>query len=506
MMRIMLEHAADFEGWRAGARRAAEQGLGLEDISWVVGDAPRSLFDTMAAEPDVAERTNRAPKVRLRVPAAFLDLARQMISHRDSGRFDLAYKILLQLQREPGLLGNAADREVHRALGLAKAVRRDAHKMTAFVRFRKVGETADGVEQFVSWFEPDHYIVRHTAPFFKRRFHNMQWSILTPDECAHWDGARLTFEAGAGLERRPREDALEDYWRTYYRSIFNPARLKVKAMTAEMPKKYWRNLPEAQLIPELVGAAEGRSSDMIAAAASVPHAGRMARRAREAAVSVQAAGCGAGGSGREVPREFDSLEGMKRALCSCRSCPLWQPATQAVAGEGPPAARFMLVGEQPGDEEDLGGRPFIGPAGRLLDELLVEAGVRRAGCYVTNAVKHFKYEARGKRRLHKSPSAGEIDHCRWWLKKEIEFVRPRVIVGLGASAVRGITGRAMRLGEARGETVALDGGAQMVATYHPSYLLRLENVAERKRVRRQMVADLVSARGLAGVHGITFGG
>jgi DNA polymerase len=170
-------------------------------------------------------------------------------------------------------------------------------------------------------------------------------------------------------------------------------------------------------------------------------------------------------------------------------------ASQTVFGEGPSTADLMLVGEQPGDQEDRIGRPFVGPAGRLLDEALQEAGMQRARLYLTNAVKHFKNEPRGKRRIHKKPNAAEIDHCKWWLDVELRLVRPKVVVALGATAARSLLGRPIQVEASRGRVLQL-GGPLLVVTVHPSLLLRLPDAAAKAREFRRVVADLMFANDL----------
>lgn len=185
---------------------------------------------------------------------------------------------------------------------------------------------------------------------------------------------------------------------------------------------------------------------------------------------------------------------LRRAAAGCRDCPLWANATQTVFGEGPSGARMMLVGEQPGDVEDRKGQPFVGPAGRLLDRALADAGIDRAAVYVTNAVKHFKWEPRGKRRMHKTPAQREIDACRQWLDGEIDALRPAIIVCLGATAAKALLGSAFRITKSRGEVLHPEGLPPVLATYHPSYLLRLKDRPGGEDAYRDFVSDLERAR------------
>jgi DNA polymerase len=186
------------------------------------------------------------------------------------------------------------------------------------------------------------------------------------------------------------------------------------------------------------------------------------------------------------------------AVQACRRCDLWRHATQGVAGEGAARAALMFVGEQPGDQEDLAGKPFVGPAGQMFDKALAEAGVARGETYVTNAVKHFKHEPRGKRRIHAKPDVGEIRACRWWLENERRLVRPKVIVALGATAGRAVFDRPVSVSKDRGHAFDLGDGAKGLITVHPAYLLRLPSPDDRARAWKLFVADLRTAHELAG--------
>jgi uracil-DNA glycosylase len=188
-----------------------------------------------------------------------------------------------------------------------------------------------------------------------------------------------------------------------------------------------------------------------------------------------------------------SLRQLAAAEQACTRCPLYRNATQAVPGEGPSHATFMLVGEQPGDKEDLAGKPFVGPAGRMFDRALHDAGIRREEAYVTGAVKHFKHEMRGKRRLHKRPNTYEIERCKIWLDDERRLVKPAAIIALGVTAARSLTGKTVTITKLRGKTLVLADGTRLFVTVHPSSLLRIEDEADRKDAYGKFVADLKHA-------------
>jgi DNA polymerase len=465
MHAIALSDAVDLAGWRKASRTLALQGIPPEQTVWSVGAAD-DLFAEADASGDMAGTFT--------VPRGILDMAETVIQANDPARFALLYALVWRAHRgEKQILHDAADPLVQRVMRLAQAVRRDTHKMRAFLRFREVTE-ADAT-RYVAWFEPSHFIVEANADFFVRRFATMRWSILTPYRSVHWNGVETVFAPGADPADVPNDDRLAAYWRAYFSSIFNPARLKVAAMTSEMPKKYWRNMPEADAIPELIRGAPARARQMVEAPVLSPP-----RPVRPKAVAMQAA---------PVP----AADG----VAACRRCGLWQAATQAVWGEGPTDARMMLVGEQPGDQEDLAGRPFVGPAGQLLDRALMAAGIARDTLYITNAVKHFKFEPRGKRRIHQSPDSGEIQACRFWLDQERALVRPAVTLLLGASAARAVLGRPVTISRERGRAIGLDHGTALV-TVHPSYLLRLPDEAARDAAYAQFLADLRLAAALVG--------
>jgi DNA polymerase len=395
-----------------------------------------------------------AANPRPQVPTALVDLLERAACHTDPNGHALMYRLLWRVVHgRRTLLHDAADGDVMAVTRLAKAVDRASHKMKAFVRFREL-HTAQGL-RYVGWFEPAHDVLQRTAPFFARRFASLLWTIVTPGGGVRWDGNALCFfdvEHGLVL---PDHDAAESLWLTYYESIFNPARLNVSMMRKEMPIAYWRNLPEAARIPALVAKAMPRAGRMIEE--QMPRGTNPCRK-----VAIPA----------DPPTFAPGQWPAKTALDTCRRCPLGERATQGVAGEGPPDARLMLIGEQPGDEEDLAGKPFVGPAGKLLRRALRDADLDPAALYITNAVKHFSYEPRGKRRVHKTPVQREIEACRAWLDAEIDRVRPDVIVALGASALSALLRTRVPVATARQQVLVHTSGARIVATYHPSAVLR----------------------------------
>jgi uracil-DNA glycosylase len=468
MHSITLDSATDFDGWRTAARSLLAADIAPDRVSWRVAGQSASLFEEQVTPQPTAPTS-------FTVPRELLALAASATLHRDPSRFALLYRLLWRLRQLPRLLSLAMDPDVVQAQAWAQSVRRDIHKMHAYVRFREVCGTDP--RAFVAWFEPDHHIVAASAPFFVRRFANFPWAILTPERSAHWNLHELSFGPGAKRSDAPADDATEDLWLQYYASIFNPARLKVSAMQGHMPKKYWRNLPESELIPQLVARSHARTQEMMARPATTP------QHRRKPALAPSALNRGSA----------SSLDAVRRAAAHCRDCPLWKNATQTVFGEGNEHARVVVVGEQPGDQEDLTGLPFVGPAGKLLNRALDAAGIDRKATYVTNAVKHFKFEPRGKRRIHKKPSDLEISACHQWLSRELELLQPTLVVALGASAARSIFGRTTPIEKNRGHIIKADHGStagpDILVTVHPSFLLRVP-AEDKEAAYKRFVADL----------------
>ncbi|MEM9577868.1 MAG: UdgX family uracil-DNA binding protein [Pseudomonadota bacterium] len=472
MAHVSLPRIGTAEAWREAARGFLTAGTSPDQITWGDTSTPAGLFDAPCSAP---------PAGTVTVPRSFLQMAGAVVWHNDPERFARLYGFLWRLRDAPHLMSDRGDADLAHLRRMEKNVRRCQHKMKAFVRFREIGEPDAPRRSFAAWFEPTHHTIEPTAQFFARRFADMDWRILTPDISVFFESGQMRFEADHPRPALP-EDASEALWVTYFRNIFNPARLKVQAMQSEMPKKYWKNMPEAAAIPDLIASAPARARKMALAAPTLPPARTAAVQAQQAALhSVW------DGPAEALPREIHA----------CTRCPLHKTATQAVPGEGPMDADLMIVGEQPGDQEDLQGRPFVGPAGQLFDTVAGAAGLDRKAAFVTNAVKHFKFEPRGRRRLHQRPDAGEIHHCRWWLAAEIAQIQPKLIVAMGATAAQALTGSGKDLMRRRGEVEQGRDSVPVLITLHPAYLLRVPDAQKRTEAMKLFESDLSKAAQLA---------
>ena len=408
-----------------------------------------------------------------------MDMLESAACCRVPNRWAFLYLVLWRWQQGEKDVISAADEDGARLHGMVKAVRREEHDMHAYIRFRERREEA-GPPRFVAWFEPNHDVLPQVARHFASRMGRVTWMIATPEASVMWDG--VTLHSTGALMRGPEDidDAGEALWLTYYRSIFNPARLNAELMHGHIPSRFWKNLPEGAVVPEMV-------SQAAAGARRVGQTRSVGQR-----------------NGTSIPISADKAQPERDApstLDKCRRCDLWKNATQAVPGVGPAAgpdkARIMLVGEQPGDQEDLAGLPFVGPAGNLLERAMTEAQVERRTIYLTNAVKHFKWEPRGKRRIHKTPAQREIEACSYWLESEIAEVAPKVIVALGSTALKAVTGDAhATLKDVLGKPFQL-GEQWIVVVYHPSYILRVPGEDAKAQAFAVMVDGLRRARELA---------
>ncbi len=463
-----------FTGWRKIARNLLSANIPPAQINW---DAD-SLFSSELPP-------GKVPFAK--VPPDFLNLAKTVACHCDPSRWSLLYRILWRITHggERHLMQITSDPEISKASAMAKNVRREIHKMHAFVRFKLIStDEESGRERYAAWFEPDHHVIEPASPFFRERFSNMDWSIFSPKGCVHWIDGEFSFSPGLPGNPIEHPDVMESAWSTYYRSIFNPARLKTAMMQSEMPKRYWKNLPEAVHIPDLISKSRSRVDHMLAKetsrvkqAPALPYLAKLRDMSDLQPVAT-------------IPQEVLPLSELKELAANCRACPLWENATCTVFGKGPENARIMIVGEQPGDQEDISGEPFIGPAGKLLDRALAEAGIDRSEVYVTNAVKHFKWTPRGKLRLHQKPDPTEIDACRPWLLAELKNIQPDIIILLGGTAARSLLGKDIQVTKDRGAIDAPNLAPKVIVTVHPSYLLRLPTSNRQDEELSKFIVDL----------------
>jgi probable DNA metabolism protein len=457
-----------FDRWRDAARDLLLAGTSPDLVDFHdVHSAPAPSLDLTPSTPPSAQtgpQSGKAPHV----PRPFLKEAFLAAHHRSPHRWNLLYRLLWKLQSDRNLLHIEVDPWVAEFKSLARQVGHDLHKMHAFVRFRKI-QDREG-EHFIAWHKPAHRILDLAVPFFAERFSVMRWSILTPDNSVSWDPATrsATFGPGADRSQAPSGDELEDLWQTYYSSIFNPARLNPSAMRSHMPVKYWSSLPEVDLLPTLITRAGSRVASMVSTQRATPTAQPFVP------------------SGATLPM-------LRQALPACQGCSLFQHATQAVAGRGPGTATLMLVGEQPGDKEDLAGEPFVGLAGEVLRRALHELGISSSDLYMTNAVKHFKFVQRGKLRIHKNPAQSEVNACRPWLEAEIQALRPRVILCMGATSARALLGATFALMRDHGRVISTRYCDQIIATVHPSAILRTTDKDKAKDLYEIMKSDLLVA-------------
>ena len=443
------------EEWRHDARLLVSNEIHPHQVTWNDRHQQQSLFN----DQPLLDASRTSPSIG----KEFITLAETVACHRHPERWSLLYHAVWRLTHgEKNLLRITTDPLTHALRQMQQSVRRDAHKAKAFVRFRQTKD-AENKERYIAWHRSDHYILPLVAPFFKRRFSTMEWSILTPDQSVWWDGKNLQY--GAGVEAATvEEDALEALWCDYYKAIFNPARVSVSAMKKEMPVRYWATLPEASTIARLLAEAPKRVDKMIQT-----FEGSLVSAANFLPVE------------RDIPH-------LRSAAMDCKGCSLYRCATQTVFGEGPTDARIMLVGEQPGDEEDLQGKAFVGPAGQLLNRALKEAGLNRDHLYITNAVKHFKYELMEGMRYHRTPSLKEITGCKPWLEAEVAAIKPERIICLGVSAARSLIHPGFVVKDSRGTWIE-NGAIKLLATYHPSAVLRSKGAAQ-NQLYDALVSDL----------------
>jgi probable DNA metabolism protein len=482
-MTALAPSVNSFAEWRDAARDLLRHGVAPERVTWGAPETGGDLFSGAppAAAPDDTASTPPSDalldgplKPVPHVPRSLVEMLQSAACCRVPDRWAFLYRVVWRWTQGEHDVQSPADEDGARLHAMLKAVRREEHDMHAYIRFRERPLDA-GAPRFVAWYEPRHDVLPQVAEHFMRRMGKVSWLIATPEASVLWDGQTLHNTGPLARSEEDLVDSGEALWLTYYRSIFNPARLNTAVMQQHITLDRWKNLPEGKIVAQMV-------SD----------AGLGARRTGQ----FQAVGQRKGTTIPIAPADAQPERQQPSQLDECRRCELYQFATQAVPGEGPKRAAIMFVGEQPGDQEDLAGQPFVGPAGKLLDQVCEAAGVDRESVYVTNAVKHFKWEPRGKRRIHKTPAQKEIEACHYWLDKELAAVQPTVIVALGATALKSVLRTAtVTLKNSLGTPLRHDG-RWVVTTYHPSYVLRVPSEDAKREAFAAMVQGLKLAQEL----------
>ena len=448
MMIVPLDRS--WNDWRTKARQLLAEKVLPQDIHWKCDELEFSFGEEFLPKKVTSEFT---------LPREFVETAMTVSAYRDDSTWDLLYRIAWRiLYEDRNLLQIPIDPEVRELVARRQSVGRDIHKMHAFVRFREIKEGKDSI--FMAWHRPDHRILRLAIPFFKDRFNGMNWVIMTEDESVSWNQSELSFLPGIGKVELP-PDEKEDLWKNYYSSIFNPARVKVNMMKKEMAVRYWETMPETQLITSLLADASNR-----------------VKKFEEA-------------NPRMRPIQFaSSLSEMKEAMKKCQSCGICARSHGPVPGVGPVDAQLAIIGEQPGDEEDLGQAPFIGPSGRELSRALLEAHIERKDIYLSNAVKGFKWVKGSIEREHRTADSKEISACRPWLQNELSLIKPKILVCLGRVAAQSVVGKLIKLEDVRGRFFSTPLCEKTIVLPHPASILRIKDPHEQEISRQRFWKEM----------------
>lgn len=481
-----------FAAWRRAARELLRQGIEPERIEWVewVECTSGSSGNAGPHSADIPDSSTAAPPVAApAIPRELLARLKTAACYRAPDRWSLLYRILWRWTHGERHVVDPQDRDGALLDQRIRSVEHETADLVLLTLFRR-RDPSMGLPEFVGWYEPHHDQLERAAARFAERMGDSTWMLATPQGAAFWNGMLLRSGGPAadngGHAARPRSasqqpnppaapvlppgamageattsEPTEALWLAYYASVFNAA-------PAPVPLRYWRTPPAGPPLPAHLARERSRLG------------------AQSGTVTVPAM----------PPVEYSAVTPPLREptgpLSTCRRCALWRNAKQAVAGAGPVQAAIMAVGEQPGEDENQSGAPFSGPAGQLLDTVLARAGLDRAALYLTYAVKHYKWETLDQQRVHRTPAPREVEACHYWLEQELAQVAPRVVVTLGATALKALTGAHVNLSEYLGQTID-HGGRLIVPTWHPSYALKMAD----GRLREDIVAGMVAAFGRA---------
>ncbi|MFM0503771.1 UdgX family uracil-DNA binding protein [Paraburkholderia caffeinilytica] len=468
MKRLLIEPS--FAAWRRAARALLRQGVEPSQIEWVESGSNAEPTCTAAGSGDTG--TYAAPAI----PRELLSWLKTAACFRAPDRWSLLYRVLWRWTRGERTVLDLGDPDGSLLDQRIRAIEHETEDLLTLTRFRRRDPSTMGLPEFVGWYEPRHDLLERAAVRFAARMGDSTWMLATPHGAVFWNGMLLRIDQPAMEEPEQAAEALpasamtgeaitstptEALWLAYYASAFNGAPLPV-------PLRYWRMPPAGPPLPARLARERSRLGAQNATV-TVPHA---------------------------PPVEYSAvtppLIEPTGPLATCRRCALWRNAKQAVAGAGPATAAIMVVGEQPGEHENQHGEPFTGPAGQLLDVVLARAGLKREALYLTYTVKHYKWETLDHQRVHRTPAWREVEACQYWLEKELTRIAPRVVVTLGATALKALTGAHVNLSEYLGQTIAHEGRL-IVPAWHPSYALRTVDA----RLRDDIVATIAAAFGRA---------
>jgi DNA polymerase len=479
MKRISIEPS--FAAWRRAARELLRQGVEPERIEWVEFDSCESVGSGTGSAN--TQDNSAAPVVATpAIPRELLAWLKTAACFCAPDRWSLLYRILWRWTHGERHVLDPQDADGALLDQRIQSVEHETNDLVTLTLFRR-RDPSMGAPEFVGWYEPHHDLLAQAAERFAERMGDSTWMLATPQGAVFWNGMLLrisrlaaddgetscpehqqqnplTTEAlppGAMAGEATTSEPTEALWLAYYASAFNGA-------PAPVPLRYWRTPPVGPPLPAQLARERSRLG------------------AQSGTVTVP----------EMPPLEYSAVTPPLREptgpLATCRRCALWRNAKQAVAGAGPAQAALMVVGEQPGEHENQHGAPFTGPAGLLLDTVLARAGLDRAALYLTYAVKHYKWETLEQQRVHRTPARREVEACQYWLEHELTQIAPRVVVTLGATALKALTGAHVNLSEYLGQTID-HGGRLIVPTWHPSYALKMVD----GRLREDIVAGMAAA-------------
>lgn len=451
---IVVPINRQFDDWRIKARELLATNIHPDQIHWKTEEC-QFIFGEIFG--------NRNTTSDIKISRDFIEMAYIASCFRDDDIWSLLYRIAWRIiYEDKNLLKVEVDIDVANLNSKIRLVNRDVHKMKAFVRFK---ELKSNIEEtiYVAWHRPDHRITRLAAPFFKDRFNGMKWVIMTEDETIYWDKKNIEFHPGVKNIELPQDDK-EDLWKTYYSSIFNPARIKVSMMKKELPVRHWKTLPEAELITSLLDDAPSRLKTFY--------------------------------DGQNSPaqeKEFDNLKELNEAVKKCQACGICDNSNKRVFGDGPQSAQIMFVADKPEFENNIL-NSFFSRSGKFFNQSLFEIGIDPKKIYLSYAIKGFREIENSTLRQKQSLSSSEIAACRPWIQNEIKLVKPQILVCFGRSAAQSVLGKMVKLEDIRGQWIETALCKQTIILPDPRTALIDEDLASDFFLRFKKELDMIKKK------------